>query len=186
MFHSVPIAFLMPHGSCVAWRVAVGARVLWHSAPLPPPCRTSDRIFQCEEILLPHPGEAPHPLPYAVNCIHPSGGGIASPKRGSIVSLLPRGYSIPCVGVVASPPGDAASPSAIGYCTPIGGIASLSTRVLCTPLTWGGQHAPLDWGVAFPFCRGMYGDIAHHFRRGMLSPRHGEHAAHLRRNPLAA
>ena len=137
VFHSVPFAFLMPQSSFVAWRVAVGARVLWHSAPLPPPCRTSDRIFQCEEILLPHPGEAPHPLPKGlVDCIPPSGVGYCTPQDGEHCIPFTKGIIYPLRGGVASPQG-MPHPLLRGNIAPPRGIASLSTRELCTPPPYG-------------------------------------------------
>ena len=88
------------------------------------------------------------------------------------------------------PLGDAIFPL-WGSCFPLGEVVSprgcypLLQGDFVSPLIWGVQHPSLDWGVAFPFCRGMYGDIAPNFRRGMVSPWHGEDAAHIRRKPWA-
>ena len=158
VFHSVPIAFLMPQGSCVAWRVAVGARVLWHSGPLPPPCRTSDRIFQCERYCFPIRGR--HRIPCHRGRLYPSFWGVLHPPRGGALYPFYQRDNLSLAWGCCVPPRGCRTHFCKGIFYPLGGIASLSTRGLCTPLDMGCTAPALGLGCCIPF---LHGDVRGYF-----------------------
>ena len=101
-----------------------------------------------------------HRIPCHRGRLYPSFWGVLHPPRGGALYPFYQRDNLSLAWGCCVPPRGCRTPFCEGIFYPLGGIASLSTRGLCTPLDMGCTAPALGLGCCIPF---LHGDVRGYF-----------------------